>query len=100
MFEFLFEDLIGVALWELSEVVAMVVFLANTFTIWLPNHSDNKYLQWVLNLLNRLSLNVLRNANRLQQVLEHDAVDEQQHDEKVFVGKMQRKVSRRAGGKP
>ena len=96
MFEFLVEDLIGVALWELSEVVAMVVFLANTFTIWLPNHSDNKYLQWVLNLLNRLSLNVLRNANHLQQALEKDAgksTTKADKDERVV-------IKRRGGAKP
>ena len=88
------EDLLSVALWELSEVVAMVVFLANTFTIWLPNHSDNKYLQWVLNLLNRLSLNVLKNANHLQHTLERAEHTTVSKSRKV------RKDERRAGTKP
>lgn len=66
------ELLIGGLLWELSELIACIVFIANLLTMCLPNHSSNKYVQKVYNFLNRLSLNVYRNTNKL-----HDAIDDE-----------------------
>ena len=65
MFEFyLFEMLFG-SPWEAIEVVAVSVFFANLITVCLPNHSDNKVIQFGIDTLNALSMNILRNANRL-----------------------------------
>ena len=51
--------------WEAIEVVAVAVFFANLITVCLPNHSDNKLIQFGIDTLNTLSFNILRNANRL-----------------------------------
>lgn len=57
------ELLFGVLWWELTEAIAVIVFFANTITSVLPNHSKNKYVQWVYDFLNRLSMNFYRNTN-------------------------------------
>ena len=51
--------------WEMVEVVAVAVFFANGITVCLPNKVDNKYGQFVIDVLNTLSMNILQNANRL-----------------------------------
>lgn len=61
---FLIEDILLAILWEPLEVVAVVVFFANLISIWLPNKSSYKSIQWFLDAMNKLSMNILRNANR------------------------------------
>ena len=51
--------------WETFEVVSVAVFFANIITVCLPNKVENKYLQLVIDFLNSLSMNIFRNANRL-----------------------------------
>ena len=80
MIDFILTDIIAYSLWESTEVVAMVVFLANTVSIWLPNKSSNRFLQAILTLLNRLSLNILRNANRHYHELHGDSQSDGQSD--------------------
>ena len=82
MIDFILTDIIAYSLWESTEVVAMVVFLANTVSIWLPNKSNNKFFQAVLTLFNRLSLNILRNANRHY----HDLRGEQAQEAEYLAG--------------
>ena len=66
MLEFtILELLFGGSPWEAIEVVAVAVFFANLITVCMPNHSDNKYVQFLIDSLNTLSLNILKNANRL-----------------------------------
>lgn len=66
MLEFtILELLFGGSPWEAIEVVACAVFFANLITVCMPNHSDNKYIQFLIDSLNTLSLNILKNANRL-----------------------------------
>ena len=61
---FLFEDILMAILWEPIEVIAVIVFFANFVSIWLPNKSDYRPVQWVLDILNKLSMNILQNVNR------------------------------------
>ena len=66
MLEFtILELLFGGSPWEAIEVIACAVFFANLVTVCMPNHSDNKYIQFLIDSLNTLSLNILKNANRL-----------------------------------
>ena len=65
MFDFYLFGLIFSSPWETIEVVAVAVFFANVITVTLPNKSDNKYLQFCIDALNTLSMNIMRNANRL-----------------------------------
>lgn len=101
MLEFVLEDVIAYGLWELTEIVAVIVFTSNAISLWLPNHSKYKPVQWVLDVLNRLSLNIYRNANRLHHTLERD---QQRYDidEAVerAVAKQRAKERRVAGSKP
>lgn len=65
MFEvFLIGELLA-SPWEAVEVVAVAVFFANVITVSLPNKSDNKFFQFIIDVLNKLSMNIFRNANRL-----------------------------------
>ena len=61
---YLFEDILMAILWEPIEAVAVVVFFANVVSIWLPNKSSYRPVQWMLDILNKLSMNILRNVNR------------------------------------
>ena len=70
--EFILEDIIAYGLWEITEIVAVIVFTSNAISLWLPNHSKYKPIQWCLDVLNRLSLNIHRNANRLHHTLERE----------------------------
>ena len=65
MIEFLLQDLALALAWEQFEVVAVLVFVSNLITVCSPNKVKNKYLQYVINFLNMLSINIHRNANRL-----------------------------------
>ena len=65
MFEFYLVEMIFGSPWEAIEVVAVAVFFANLITVCLPNKSDNKFCQFVIDTLNTLSMNILRNANKL-----------------------------------
>lgn len=65
MFEFYLIELIFGSPWEAIEVVAVAVFFANLITVCMPNKSDNKFCQFVIDMLNTLSMNILRNANKM-----------------------------------
>ena len=65
MLEFLLIGELLASPWEAVEVVAVAVFFANLLTCVLPNESSNIYVQFVLDALNKLSFNILRNANSL-----------------------------------
>lgn len=63
MLEFLMEEIFVYSFLEVTMGVALAVFIANAITIWLPNKSPYKPVQVVLDVLNKLSLNVLKNVN-------------------------------------
>ena len=65
MIEMLFGNLLVAASWEMFEVVTVFVFIANFITMCLPNKSKNRYIQWVLDLLNGVAMNIFQNANRM-----------------------------------
>ena len=101
MLEYILQDILAYTLLELTEIIAMIVFLANLVTITLPNHSKYKSVQWILDTLNTLSLNIARNANKLYHVLDHR--DEEQ--KKLIVEAIDKAIERRddrrrAGGEP
>lgn len=98
--EFVLANGFDLGLWFLTDVVALVVFAANTFTVWLPNHSDNKYLQWVLDFLNALSFNIAKNANRLHHTLEKASRDKSDYLDEAIDRNIDRRDDRRAGGRP
>lgn len=95
MIDTLWQGLIVMSMWELTEVLGMIVFCANTVSVWLPNHSDNRFFQFVLDVLNAASLNIMKNANRLKHSLE-DSLDEMVEDDKP----KKRRKRPLAGGKP
>ena len=64
------EELIAFGVWELTEILAVIVFFSNLLTIFLPNNSRYRPVQWVLDVLNKLSMNIYQNANRW-----HDAIE-------------------------
>ena len=103
MLEFVLQDILAYTLVELTEFTAMVVFLSNVITVALPNHSKYKPVQVVLDVLNTLSLNIARNANKLYHVLDHK--DEEQKQiivdaiDKAML-KRERREKRRAGASP
>ena len=86
-----FERLVAIGIWELTEMVGMVVFFANIITIALPNHSRYKPIQVVLDFLNKLSLNILQNANKLHSDLSRGVTPKT---------KPKRKKTRLGGSKP
>lgn len=49
--------------WELLEIGAMVVFGSTGLSAVLPNSSNNKFIQFLLDTLNILAGNVHRNRN-------------------------------------
>ena len=107
MFETIFADLaIEAIIWELTELLAVVTLFANFVTIWLPNHSPYPLVQWVLDVLNKLSLNIYKNANRLHDQLEKKRYDEQYDIDEAVQRAIERQrksnpsSGRRAGGKP
>ena len=103
MLEFIIQDILVYSLWEMTEVVGMVVFLANTVSMWLPNHSKYRAVQVLLDILNKLSLNIARNANRLHHSLEATAGDRQQSvDDDIYreTVKMSGRDKRVGGRKP
>ena len=108
MFEAIFQGLaIEAILWELTELLAVITFFANCISIWLPNHSKYPLIQWLLDVLNKLSLNIYRNANHMHDRLERRIQAEQYDiDEAVqrAIERHERKAKtpsgRRAGGKP
>lgn len=66
VFEEVFAVLVfGFSIWESVEVAAVTVFFANLVTICLPNKVKDSRLQRLIDFLNLLSMNILRNANRL-----------------------------------
>ena len=77
--------------WETIEVVAVCVFFANVITVVLPNKVDNKYLQFVVNALNTLSMNIIRNANRLY--------PERHYDQQLTEKKRSSKQPPKVGGR-
>ena len=100
MIEFILQDILIYSLWEMTEVVAMVVFIANTVSMWLPNHSRYKPIQWILDVLNKLSLNVAKNANRLHHTLERTAGRERYDiDEAIRRATAKREKEDRIGGR-
>ena len=100
MLEFILEDIIAYGLWEITEIVAVVVFTSNAISLWLPNHSRYKPIQWCLDILNRLSLNIHRNANRLQHTLERQEYDVEQAVERAIKKERQRNQNRFGGREP
>ena len=107
MFEAIFQGLaIEAILWELTELLAVITFFANCISIWLPNHSKYPLIQWLLDVLNKLSLNIYRNANHMHDRLERRALEERYDiDEAVQRAierqqKIRQSSGRRAGGKP
>ena len=78
MLEFILQDLLAYTLIELTEIIAMIVFLSNIVTMTLPNHSKYKSVQWILDVLNTLSLNIAKNANKLYHVLDHRDEEQKQ----------------------
>ena len=107
MFETILEGLaIEAILWELTELLAVVTFFSNCISLWLPNHSKYPPIQWLLDMLNKLSLNIYRNANRAHDRLER-STKQQEYDVEEAVKRAiekERKASkeppRRAGAKP
>ena len=65
MIDLLFGNLLFAASWEMFEVVTVFVFIANFITMCLPNKSKNRYVQWLLDLLNGVAMNIFQNANRM-----------------------------------
>lgn len=99
MIDYILQDILVYSLWELTEVVAMVVFLANSVSMWLPNHSKYKSVQLLLDLLNKLSLNIAKNANRLHHQLQRERYDVDEAVERA-VKKREREERRVGGSKP
>ena len=64
MYEYFFLGLVA-SPWEMVEVVAVAVFFSNLITVCLPNKSDNKFCQFLIDTLNTLSMNIMRNANKM-----------------------------------
>ena len=91
MLEFILQDLLAYTLIEVTEIMAMVVFLSNVVTMTLPNHSKYKSVQWILDVLNTLSLNIAKNANKLYHVLDHR--DEEQ--KQVIIEAIDKAIDRR-----
>lgn len=100
MLQFILEDILAYTLIEFTEILAMVVFLSNLVSVWLPNHSKHKPVQFFLDVLNTLSLNIAKNANRLYHSLERTAErDRLEIDEAVDRALKQRDTKhRRVGG--
>lgn len=87
-------------IWELTELLAVVVFFANGFSMWLPNHSKYPVVQWLLDMLNKLSLNIYRNANRLHDQLEKSGEKEAYNIDEAVQRAIKRQEERRGGAKP
>lgn len=65
MLETLIPEFITVLAVESFITVSILVFCANIVTMCLPNKSKNKYIQSFLDIANTISMNIFRNANRL-----------------------------------
>lgn len=103
MIDYILQDILVYSLWEMTEVVGMVVFLANTVSMWLPNHSKYPPVQFCLDLLNKLSLNVAKNANRLHDALERQSKRQQYNVDEAIdkaIERRKREESRIGGAKP
>ena len=110
MFEAIFQGLaIEAILWELTELLAVITFFSNCISIWLPNHSKYPPIQWLLDVLNKLSLNIYKNANQMHDKLERRALEERYDIDEAVQRAIERHESerkirqssgRRAGGKP
>ena len=101
MLEFILQEILAYTLIEVTEILAMIVFLSNLVSIWLPNHSKYKWVQWLLDTLNTLSLNIAKNANRLYHSLEHRAESQQREIDQAVeqaVEKVVKRHERRVGG--
>lgn len=77
-----------VTTYETIEIIAMIVMGSATLTALLPNESDNKFIQFLLDMLNVLGVNVHRNRNECDDSF---AVREARHE--------RRAVERKLGGR-